>query len=120
MSPSALMTFTWTMPTSLRLEKDLSAPCRGEDSQYFIALRSFPVRTRPSASKGAAHVARQNLPALQRVVEWREREVGDGHVGGGGQRDQQHQEAPGLLQGKVQVVGPLLGQRGQVQLAAGG
>ena len=66
-----------------------------------------------------AHISFEYLRSLLRVVQRRDGQVGDGDVSRGRQRDQQHHDAPGLLQRQLQVVSLLLGQRGEIQLAAG-
>lgn len=57
MSPSALITFTCTMPTSFRLEKDLSKPWRGSKAEtrtcpsgfFFLFLNSLDKNLFPFA-----------------------------------------------------------------------
>lgn len=65
-----------------------------------------------------AYVSFEDLAALLRVVQRRDGQVGDGDVSRGGQRDQQHQVAPGLLQRQLQVMRVLLSEGGEIQLAA--
>ena len=89
------------------LEKPLSISQRRKPGSFSDCIRD------------TAHISFEYLRTLLRVVQRRDGQVGDGDVSRGRQRDQQHHEAPGLLQRQLQVMSLLLGQRGEIQLAAG-
>lgn len=101
------------MPTSFRLEKDFSKACRGQSPSH---TRNWKIKELEELSH--THVSIQDLPPLLGVVQRRDGQVGDGHVSRGRERDQQHHEPSGLLQRQLQVMSVLLGQGGEIQLAA--
>ena len=81
--------------------------------------RHESVRAHGRVRPPGTYVVLGDVGALLGVVQRCDRHLGDGDVQRGGQGDQEHQRPGDVLQGQLQAVGALRGQRGQIQLAPG-